>query len=251
MNKIPEFTVAEIPDTIAYYRSVIIRGLLDGEQLETEIAAKARHQCEALFLKKEIHTVPDFWTLNREARAVAPQAAEGITTETPKLQQLLEQSKLSKILRQNHNYQPKVEGGRLRYQMLDRINHPLHQDLMFHHNPSFFTCWMPMMPTGIRTNVDCPGVTLFYPAVNRALAWKTKQPPEVSSDDLEQFRTHENLENDFHHPNLELGDALLFRETVPHAGFIPTTARMPRTSFDYRLWLPFKRAEHLDYMENA
>ncbi|CAM2067470.1 hypothetical protein SCOR_18965 [Sulfidibacter corallicola] len=249
--KIPEFSANDIPTTIAQYRIALLRGLLDPEELETHVASQARKLCQDLFHLGKNLPIPDFWHFNPATRALAPQAIQDDPNQRMILIELLEKSPLLEILRNDIGVEAEIDGGRLRHQMIDHINHPLHQDLMFHHSPSFLTMWLPVVERSIRTNIDCPGLRLFFPPVDRALAFKTEQPPEVCGEDLKHFQIGAEMADDFEYPVLETGDCLVFRESVPHASSIPTSATMPRTSFDFRIKLPFERFEHVDFLETT
>src|SRR5689334_17905996 len=102
--------------------------------------------------------------------------------------------------------------------------------------------WTPLMPPGVVTNVDCPGLQ-FY--VGR-LSWfaEMSKPHRTEVEDfLGRFKeamTQERPELEdggfFFRPELQTGDVAIFSGAIPHTAYVPPTARSARANFDVRLF---------------
>jgi len=215
-------------------RVLVVQQAMDPVSFDTKVASPARALCDALFGTGTRREVPADWVVNWHTRSLVPHAPTGSPSARPAVSDFFVNSPVGQMLRGITSEESYPDGGRLRYQPVDQANHPLHQDCMFHDPPRFFTIWIPAVPKGTTVNKDVPGLELFLPAVSRRLRMEREEPPTVCREDLAQFMTVKDDPDAFVRPELELGDVLMFRETVPHRSHIPATADAPRVSFDIR-----------------
>lgn len=198
-----------------------------------DIAERARVLCNQLFDNPPTPEEPS-WRINYNTRALSPSAID-----TPDASQSLLTGFLSQLdflgRLATMGCRSELLHGRLRYQPVDQINHPLHQDRMFIDCAQFLTLWVPLVEPGLVTNRDTPGLRLFKYPVNRLLKQRPGVVPEVDASDLETFCRPEQQADSFYYPELQLGDVLLFRELVPHASYIPQGAHLARVSCDFRI----------------
>lgn len=241
-QKIPEFLPRqEIPDDIIEYPYALFRGLIEQELLERAIAVNARNLCERLFVKNDTIFAQPEWVINWETRSLTPEAAEikeAGAGSPPSAAKLLMESPLGIKLQKKINPNTKLDGGRLRFQPADKVNHPLHQDMKFHSVPTFFTFWIPVIPPQLKTNKDTPGIEIFTFPVKEQLETEHPNSSDISEETLKAYSQSINIEGFISRPQMETGDVLMFRETVPHGSYIPKEVSYPKTSFDFRLELP-------------
>ena len=102
--------------------------------------------------------------------------------------------------------------------------------------------WTPLMPPGVVTNVDCPGLQ-FYVGRLSWFAEMSKPHREEVDAFLGGFREamseeRPELDDDgyFFRPRLRSGDMAIFSGAIPHTAYVPPTARMARANFDVRLF---------------
>jgi hypothetical protein len=102
--------------------------------------------------------------------------------------------------------------------------------------------WTPLIPPGVVTNVDCPGLQ-FYVGRLSWFAEMSKPHREEVEAFLGQFSdamTEESPELDdggfFFRPRLETGDVAIFSGAIPHTAYVPPTAKSTRVNFDVRLF---------------
>lgn len=225
---------------------VIIRQLFDPVKLEIEVGKRTRDLCQQLFNSPKPDTPPDCWNVNFTKRALSPVAIETSPSVLPTVARLIMESPLwaalQSIIPPDSPGKPPIRGGRLRFQPPDHVNHPLHQDMCFHPIPAFFTIWVPVNPPGQDSGRECPGLQLLNLPITEELPLASPNDIGLDPKSLLPYCIQQPCEAFLIRPQLKLGDALLFREFIPHGGFIPDKACASRVSFDFRIPLDLPRA---------
>jgi len=103
--------------------------------------------------------------------------------------------------------------------------------------------WTPLLPNGIVTNVDTPGVQFFIgdraQLINQRADEKIEQQNQELLGELSKIGEGEMLpdkEGFVLRPHVSSGDVIIFDRYVPHASYIPPSAKYPRVSLDIRLF---------------
>lgn len=198
------------------------------------VAERARQACHRLFTARE--GVPDPGDINFPQRAAPPKAIDtpdDTKSGTTAAIRAIRSTPLFGWLSASLGREPLLKGGRLRFQPPDEVNHALHQDTYFLAG-RFFTLWIPAVECGVQCNADAPGLEYL----KRKIDWRLDPDPENASridpGALAKAVAPDDPAALLLRPRLTLGDALLFRELVPHGGHIPPQTTAAKTSFDFR-----------------
>lgn len=224
------------PVDLASWDVLIARQGLNTPEFQT-LAQRARHACHRLFTIKD--WVPDIDHINFPQRAAPPQTID--TQEDTKSGILaavkaIRTTPLFSWLSASLGYAPYLDGGRLRFQPPDEVNHGLHQDTYFLEG-QFFTLWVPAVENGVQCNGDASGLEFLKRKIHRRLKPDPKNSSQIDPNALARAMAPDDPASLLLRPELALGDALLFREMVPHGGYIPPHATKARTSLDFRFFV--------------
>lgn len=102
--------------------------------------------------------------------------------------------------------------------------------------------WTPLVPDGIVTNVDCPGLQFYVGRLSWFAEMSKPHRGEVEAF-LGGFNEAMNEERPllddgsfFFRPRLRTGDVAIFSGAIPHTAYVPSTADSVRVNFDVRLF---------------
>jgi hypothetical protein len=102
--------------------------------------------------------------------------------------------------------------------------------------------WTPLVPEGIVTNVDCPGIQFYVGRLSFFEKMSVENKDEViqflatMSKHMVQEKPNLNCGDFFFRPKLRTGDVVIFSGAVPHTAYVPPTATRPRVNFDVRIF---------------
>jgi hypothetical protein len=102
--------------------------------------------------------------------------------------------------------------------------------------------WTPLVRSGIKTNVDAPGLEFFLGHLGGSPDPRLKAAAFVQKLGASAFEDEPACADDcfVYRPELESGDIALFRGFVPHATYVPPAATEIRVACDIRI---FPRSE--------
>ena len=198
------------------------------------VAERARLTCHRIFVNGDgpINNK----RINLPQRAAPPQLIDGpedSRSGTPAIIVAIRLTPLFGWLSASLGHEPTLESGRMRFQPADKVNHALHQDTYFR-DGKFFTIWIPAVENGVRCNGDAPGLEFLRRRIDQELEPDRENPCQSDVSALADLLAPDDVDTHLVRPQLALGDALLFRESIPHGGYIPPHATEAKTSFDYR-----------------
>jgi hypothetical protein len=102
--------------------------------------------------------------------------------------------------------------------------------------------WTPLMPPGVVTNIDCPGLQFYVGRLSWLAEMSKPHRAEVEAflGEFTEAMTEESPELDddgfFFRPRLRTGDIAIFAGAIPHTAYVPPTAKTVRANFDVRLF---------------
>ena len=121
----------------------------------------------------------------------------------------------------------------------------LHMEKTSHPFPGVHVIWAPLLPPGVITNGNAPGLRLFLGNQD----FFTQSPdidvaPVVNA--LEAGKMSGQVADDgfFYMPQVTTGDIVIFSGSVPHGTSVPAGATLNRTGFDVRVF-PWTETNHL------
>jgi hypothetical protein len=102
--------------------------------------------------------------------------------------------------------------------------------------------WTPLMPPGVVTNVDCPGLQFYVGRLSWFAEMSKPHRAEVEAflgglkDEMTAERPQLDDGDYFFRPRMRTGDVAIFSGAIPHTAYVPPTAKSARVSFDVRLF---------------
>jgi hypothetical protein len=102
--------------------------------------------------------------------------------------------------------------------------------------------WTPLVPEGIVTNVDCPGIQFYAGRLSFFEKMSIENKAEVieylgmMSKHMVEEKARLNCGDFFFRPKLRTGDVVMFSGAVPHTAYVPPAATRPRINFDVRIF---------------
>ena len=224
------------PTELAAWDIVIARSGMNSEPFHA-VANRARKACHRLFVAGDWN--PGIDKVNFAQRCAPPELIDKQdqgNSENRAAIQAIRTTPLFAWLTASLGREPDLKGGRLRFQPADEINHHLHQDAYFL-DGRFLTIWIPAVAPGIRCNRDAPGLEFLGRKIGERLDSDPEDASRIDPQALADAMSPDDPDPVFARPALTLGDALLFREFVPHGGYIPPQATEAKTSFDFRFFV--------------
>jgi hypothetical protein len=119
----------------------------------------------------------------------------------------------------------------------------LHTELaQIPHLVGLHNVWTPLVPPGVVTNVDCPGLQFYIGRLSWFAERSKPHRAEVEAflgglkEAMNEERCLQDDGNYFFRPRLRTGDIAIFAGAVPHTAYVPPSAESVRVNFDVRLF---------------
>jgi hypothetical protein len=130
-----------------------------------------------------------------------------------------------------------------------RLSLHTESSLIPHVGGELHNIWTPLVPPGVVTNVDCPGLQFYVGRLSWFAEMSKSHRAEVEAflgglqDEITAERPQLDDGGFFFRPAMRTGDVAIFAGAVPHTAYVPPTAKSPRVSFDVRLFLESREPE--------